>query len=226
MSTAFKKISKISKTKSKQSLAEVDTTPAASSGEHKLKLAKAEDHVRKTKSKLVRGEGIKRVEQPRVTTAEETRRDTVKDLRKHANRPTLLAQKSRGPWKAPSPSPSLSPTPEFEPSHLEDDEPEAPQEEDSPGEEDVHLYGFSTDEDSSDDDMGVDEGAVLDVGSLPTVARDDATVKRRLEKAKRKPVRLSHLLHHTCNTSIVHSDRSAGVRNGCSLSWPDSTWLL
>ncbi|KAI0300765.1 hypothetical protein BC826DRAFT_618853 [Russula brevipes] len=36
--------------------------------------------------------------------------------------------------------------------------------------------------------MGVDEGAGLDVGSLPTVARDDVTVKRKLEKAKRKPV--------------------------------------
>jgi nucleolar protein 15 len=76
---------------------------------------------------------------------------------------------------------------DLEPSHSEEDEPEVPQEEGSPGEEDVHLYGFSTDEDSSDDDLDVDEEAALDVGSLPTVARDDATVKRKLEKAKRKP---------------------------------------
>ncbi|KAI0279759.1 hypothetical protein BGY98DRAFT_915475, partial [Russula aff. rugulosa BPL654] len=45
------------------------------------------------------------------------------------------------------------------------------------------LYGFSTDEDSSDDDLDVDDEAVLDVGSLPTVARDDAAVKRKLERA-------------------------------------------
>lgn len=50
------------------------------------------------------------------------------------------------------------------------------------------MYGFSTDEDSSGDDLDVvDEGADVDVGSLPTVSRDDATVKRKLEKAKQKP---------------------------------------
>ena len=69
------------------------------------------------------------------------------------------------------------------------------QEEDGADEENVHLYGFSTDEDSSDDDLDVDdEAAVLDVGSLPTVARDDATVKRKLERAKRNPVRVSFSL--------------------------------
>jgi nucleolar protein 15 len=87
---------------------------------------------------------------------------------------------------------------DLEPSHSEEDEPEVPQEEGSPGEEDVHLYGFSTDEDSSDDDLDVDEEAALDVGSLPTVARDDATVKRKLEKAKRKPVRVSFLITTGC----------------------------
>jgi len=34
--------------------------------------------------------------------------------------------------------------------------------------------------------VDVDEGSDFDVGALPTVARDDATVKRKLEKAKRK----------------------------------------
>jgi nucleolar protein 15 len=69
------------------------------------------------------------------------------------------------------------------------------QEEDSAGEENVHLYGFSTDEDSSDDDLDVgDEEAALDMGTLPTIARDDAAVKRKLERAKRKPVRVSFSL--------------------------------
>ncbi|KAI9456556.1 hypothetical protein BJY52DRAFT_1121092 [Lactarius psammicola] len=60
----------------------------------------------------------------------------------------------------------------------------------SPEAEDVHLYGFSTDEDSdfSDDDLDVvDGGAVVDVGSLPTISRDDAMVRRKLEKAKQEP---------------------------------------
>lgn len=55
---------------------------------------------------------------------------------------------------------------------------------------DVHLHGFSSDSDSSDDDEddGVDDSPI-DVGKLPTVAKDDATVKRKLEKAKKQPVR-------------------------------------
>jgi len=54
--------------------------------------------------------------------------------------------------------------------------------------DEVHLFGFSTDdEDSSDDDLGVDDIPGIDVGSLPTIARDDATVKSRLDKAKRQP---------------------------------------
>jgi nucleolar protein 15 len=92
---------------------------------------------------------------------------------------------------------------DFEPSHSEEDEPEVPEDGDSPGEENVHLYGFSTDEDSSDDDLDVDEEAGLDVGSLPTVARDDATVKSRLERAKRKPVRVILLIPPHPQTRLI-----------------------
>jgi nucleolar protein 15 len=35
--------------------------------------------------------------------------------------------------------------------------------------------------------MEVDASA-FDVGKLPTIAKDDATVKKKLEKAKRNPV--------------------------------------
>ena len=215
--TALKKAKSVAKT---NSLAEPDATPTSRG--QKPKLTKADEHD-KTKSKLVKGERTKRAERPRVTTSEEARHDTVADTRTHANRVTRLGRKLRGPWRAPSPSPSLSPTSDFEPSHSEEDEPEVPQEESGPGEENLHLYGFSTDEDSSDDDLDVDEGAVLDVGSLPTVARDDATVKRKLERAKRKPVCV-FLIPRAANTT--HYGRSAGIRNGCSLSEPDSPRLL
>ncbi|KAG6330834.1 hypothetical protein ID866_8257 [Astraeus odoratus] len=51
---------------------------------------------------------------------------------------------------------------------------------------DDYLYGFSTDEDSSDDEGSVlEEG--IDVTQLPAVAKDDVTVQRRLERAKRQP---------------------------------------
>ena len=67
----------------------------------------------------------------------------------------------------------------------DDNEPENDEEED----EEVHLHGFSTDEDSSDEENDMDdEPSAFDVAKLPTIAKDDATVKKKLEKAKRKPV--------------------------------------
>ncbi|KIP08213.1 hypothetical protein PHLGIDRAFT_104606 [Phlebiopsis gigantea 11061_1 CR5-6] len=50
------------------------------------------------------------------------------------------------------------------------------------------MFGFSTDDDddSSDDEMN-DDPEAIDVAKLPTIAKDDETVKRKLEKAKRKP---------------------------------------
>jgi len=230
-STVLTKAKKASKTKTKQPVAEIDPEPAPSSKGHKSKLAKPEEHVQKTKSKLVKGERTKRDAQALLTTAQRAHHNTVPATRKHDDAATRLARKPRGPWKAPSPLPSPSPPSDVELSHSEDDEPEAPQEEEaeegaSSADENVHLYGFSTDEDSSDDDPDVDEGADVDVGSLPTVARDDATVKRKLEKAKRKPVRV-HLLAIPLLQPMAHYGRHfAGVRSGRNLSRPNSTWLL
>jgi nucleolar protein 15 len=52
-----------------------------------------------------------------------------------------------------------------------------------------HLHGFSTeDDDSSDEEDAMnDEPSDFDLGKLPTIAKDDATVKRKLEKAKQHP---------------------------------------
>jgi len=62
--------------------------------------------------------------------------------------------------------------------------------------EDDHLHGFSTDEDSSDDESEV-EDAEIDMGKLPSVAKDDETVKRKLDKAKLFPVRTTRPYHST-----------------------------
>jgi nucleolar protein 15 len=188
-STVVKKAKTVARTKTKRSLAEHDATPASPSKGHKPKLTKGEEHTHKTKSRPVRGEG------------------TAEEARNHAKRATRPERKLRGPWRAPSSSPSLSPTSDFEPSPSKEDEPEVPPEEDSPDEENVHLYGFSTDEDSSDDDLDVDDETVLDVGSLPTVARDDATVKRKLERAKRNPVRVSFHYTPSCKHDSLYPFR-------------------
>ena len=225
-STVLKKVKKPSKTKTKQPVAEIDPELVPSSKGHKHKLAKPEEHVQKTKSKLIKGEGMKRDAQPLLITAQRARHNTVPATRKHDNPATRPARKSRGPWKAPSPSPSPPSDVEF--SHSEEDAPQEEEEEEETGsgDENVHLYGFSTDEDSSDDDLDVDEGDDVDVGTLPTVARDDATVKRKLEKATRKPVR-GHLLAIPLLQLMAHyGRRSPGVRNGRGLSRPNSTRLL
>jgi nucleolar protein 15 len=59
---------------------------------------------------------------------------------------------------------------------------------DKAAEEDAHLRGFSSGSDDSDSDDSDTEEVGLNVSSLPTVAKDDATVKRKLEAARKLPV--------------------------------------
>jgi len=62
-------------------------------------------------------------------------------------------------------------------------------EEDQDKDEGGLLHGFSTDDyDSSDEEDAMDDGpSEFDVSKLPTIAKDDATVKHKLDKAKRQP---------------------------------------
>ncbi|KAJ3979288.1 hypothetical protein F5890DRAFT_1576040 [Lentinula detonsa] len=61
---------------------------------------------------------------------------------------------------------------------------EKEQEEEEEEEEEEMLHGFSTDDDSSDEEI---DGPPVDITKLPTIAKDDATVHKRLEKAKKQP---------------------------------------
>ncbi|EJF64689.1 hypothetical protein DICSQDRAFT_124880 [Dichomitus squalens LYAD-421 SS1] len=54
-------------------------------------------------------------------------------------------------------------------------------------EQEQELYGFESDDADSSDEEITDDIPGIDIGKLPTIAKDDATVKRKLEKAKRKP---------------------------------------
>ncbi|EJU04940.1 RNA-binding domain-containing protein [Dacryopinax primogenitus] len=64
-----------------------------------------------------------------------------------------------------------------------EDNAEQPEEENE--EDGEELHGFTSGEDSSDDDDDVD-AEPIDLGKLPTIAKDDATIKRRLDKAKKQ----------------------------------------
>ena len=191
------KIKTLSKGKIKKSSAQVITEPLSVSRKRKPEPAKAKADAGVTglkSKKLIKNEGtkkrVKHSNPSTLSTTEETHHKMVVDRPKIAQRAARPTPKQRGPWKPPSPSPSPSLASEPEPSQSES-EGDDPAEESRSEAEDVHLYGFSTDEDSSGDDLdAVDEGADVDVGSLPTISRDDATVKRKLEKAKRKPVRV------------------------------------
>ncbi|KAH9847514.1 hypothetical protein C2E23DRAFT_787356 [Lenzites betulinus] len=90
--------------------------------------------------------------------------------------PQKASKKAKGKAqpKAPSPQP--------EESAQEDNDAEEEEEE---GENE--YFGFSSDDDDSSDEEMAEDIPGIDIGKLPTVAKDDETVKRKLEKAKRKP---------------------------------------
>jgi nucleolar protein 15 len=127
----------------------------------------------KEKEKKVKGEvvlkGVKVAveEVPKATTkkgkeaADESEEEVVA-------KSTPKAKKSS--FKPQEPVRSSSPKAEVEPS------------------DDGYIYGFTSDNDDSSDE---DEDALapeLGVLKLPTISKDDGTVKRRLEQAKRHPV--------------------------------------
>lgn len=58
----------------------------------------------------------------------------------------------------------------------------------SESEDEEDLHGLTTDDDdSSDEDDNIDANPI-DVAKLPTIAKDDAVVRAKLEKAKRQAV--------------------------------------
>ena len=107
---------------------------------------------------------------------------TVEPVHTSISRPRNITAPSK-PAKSRKPK-EVVPEPEED----EEGEENGVADEDSEG----HLHGFSTDDDDSSDEEGAmgDGPSEFDVGKLPTIAKDDATVKRRLEKAKQHQVRL------------------------------------
>jgi len=112
---------------------------------------------------------------------------TVSRTKPMSSAPTKTASKSTAPLIQESRA-AVSTTVAKPASESDEDEGES--------EEDTHLRGFSSDEDSSDDDVGASPDIPgVDVSQLPTIAKDDATVKRKLERAKRNPTQYRGVLY-------------------------------
>ncbi|KAF8510785.1 hypothetical protein JB92DRAFT_2791696 [Gautieria morchelliformis] len=54
-------------------------------------------------------------------------------------------------------------------------------------EDEIQLQGFSSESDSSDEDLDVRDAPPLDINTMPSFSKDDAVVQRKLEKAKKNP---------------------------------------
>ncbi|KAK1215674.1 nucleolar protein [Marasmius sp. AFHP31] len=107
---------------------------------------------------------------PSKPTSKSTKRKITEDSRDSS-------VKSKKPKSSP-PQKQKEPSPDPQSSHSEEEDEE---------EQEIPIHGLTSDEEDSEDDEfeGPIEG--IDVTKLPTVAKDDASVKRKLEKAKRQP---------------------------------------
>ncbi|KAJ7773082.1 hypothetical protein B0H16DRAFT_1408964 [Mycena metata] len=146
--------------KSKKSKAELEAVPAPEPIAVETEVAKPPKKSKKSKAEAVVTEPAPAADEPMETEAE-------------VAKPSKKPKKSKAETVVPEPLPADE-VMETEPEDFEDDAP---------------LHGFSTDDDDSSDDEGyMDvEVSAFDVAKLPTIAKDDATVKRKLENAKRQP---------------------------------------
>jgi hypothetical protein len=122
-----------------------------------------------------------------LTFGDEMPSTTVSKKSAKGSKPAKTSKRESKPLSSAK---RVEPEPEPESSDASEAEAEAAG---SGAEGDDYLYGFSTDDDDSSDDEAIVEVGV-DVGKLPTVAKDDATVQKKLERAKRQQASIYTLL--------------------------------
>ncbi|KAF8515405.1 hypothetical protein BU17DRAFT_51802 [Hysterangium stoloniferum] len=54
-------------------------------------------------------------------------------------------------------------------------------------EEEIHLQGFSSESDSSDEELDTVEAPGVDISTLPSFAKNDTALRKKLEKARKHP---------------------------------------
>ncbi|THH30291.1 hypothetical protein EUX98_g3911 [Antrodiella citrinella] len=152
---------------------------------------------KKMKKGRKQADAEKVVEIPVVVATSTTRKKVKstqgdeKDGKKTKEKKTVVADESSPAASEPSPpkpKAKKAKTSKAPPPPDESDEAAEPADEHD-DEESVQMFDFSTDDDNSSDDEAMDEDDApgIDVNTLPTIAKDDAVVKQRLEIAKRTP---------------------------------------
>ncbi|KAI0671896.1 hypothetical protein C8Q78DRAFT_972909 [Trametes maxima] len=144
---------------------------------------KGEESSEKTKKKRRNSIVATAVETTSKTNPEEAANVSTSVSKSKKGKAVALPEEksSKGSKKAKAKAAPKAPTPEPEAQSAGEEDVVADQEQEQ------EFYGFSDDDDDSSDDEMVDDIPGIDIGKLPTIAKDDATVKRKLEKAKRKP---------------------------------------
>ncbi|KAK7690644.1 hypothetical protein QCA50_005743 [Cerrena zonata] len=162
------------KVEEEKSQDERETTPKAKSSKKKAEIVAAAPTT------------AKRVMRTRsASIAEHLSKATISEPQpKSISSTTKALPKRAASKKSKKPSPSPEPTDEEDQDEKEDEGEGEGEETEKEGE----FFGFSTDDDGdSSDDDDLNEAPALDVTKLPTIAKDDATVKRKLDQAKKKP---------------------------------------
>ena len=177
------------KRKRKAAEVAVEEASAQPAKETKKKRASVVEPVTAVEEK-VEDAGDKKKKRKSVVVVEdkgEESADKLKKKRKDASSEVKTAEPVQAALKAPAKeakkskakaAPPPEPEPEVEAEDAAEEEAEA-----------EDFFGFESDDDDSSDEEMADDIPGIDIGKLPTVAKDDETVRRKLEKAKRKPVR-------------------------------------
>ncbi|KAG6868674.1 hypothetical protein C0993_012177 [Termitomyces sp. T159_Od127] len=176
-------LDKKTKTKSKENVTEEVEHPEDNSPAPSPPAAAEKQKKTKTKTKSETSESEKPTTKSSLTTVSKSISATSKaSFPPKPHKASGKASQKSKKKEQKGPTPPASSVPETEKAE------EAGDDSEQEGDEDLHLHGFSTDDDdSSDEDDDMDyEAPALDISQLPTIAKDDATVKRKLEKAKRQ----------------------------------------
>ncbi|RPD61049.1 RNA-binding domain-containing protein [Lentinus tigrinus ALCF2SS1-7] len=176
------------KRKRKAAGAAVEETNAQPAKEVKKRRASVVEPAPGVEEKKVEESGDKKKKRKSVAVEDKSEESVDKSKKKRKDVPSSV--KAPEPVKETAAAPAKEKKSKAKAAPEPEPEPEVEAEEAADAEVDADaedFYGFESDDDDSSDEEMAEDIPGIDIGKLPTVAKDDETVKRKLEKAKRKP---------------------------------------